>query len=337
MFAALWFALQLTLPADGSLVGQRAPELHFAYAVQGEDVEFELRERKVRVVGLFQLGCTPSAEQQLPALKALAEKHAKEPRLQLFAVATTLPGAGAPDGGNDIALRTMLASKRVYLPVMRDADGGTARQMALGGAVGTPRTLVIDATGTVCWHGTVDTAESAAAVEAAVAAALARFWVEPIADLPAELAAFAKGDFAAAVSAARRLAADAKASPELKAKAEQVTQSVDAAARKLIESAKALRAEGYPGYAKQALEDASKVFTLVPAATEAGKLLTEWTADRTFRRELAGEVQLKQSLKLLESPKDSTETLRKRFEKFIERYGDTAIGPRIRAAQARIF
>ena len=336
MFAALLLALQLTSPAEGSLVGQRAPVLQFAYAVQGEDVEFDLRERKVRVVGQVQLGCTPSAEQQLPALKVLAEKHAKEPRLQLFGVATALPGAAAADGGDDMTLRTMLASKRAYFPVMRDPVGAVAKQLALAGAVGTPRTIVIDAAGMVCWHGAVDTAESAAAVDAAVTTALARFWVEPIADLPGELAAFAKGDFAAAVSAARRLAADAKATPELKAKAEQVVQAMEGAARKLLDSAKALRAEGYPAFAKAALEDASKVFTLVPAATEAGKLLTEWAADRTFRRELSGELQLKLSMKLLERPKDSVESLRKRFEKFMVTYGDTAIAPRIKAAQARL-
>jgi hypothetical protein len=328
MFAALLLALQLTTPAEASLVGQRAPELHFAYALQGDDVEFDLRERKVRVIGLFQLGCTPSVEHLLPALKALRDKHPKEPHLDLFGVATALPGgAGAADGGNDAAVREMLSSRRAYFQVMRDLDGAIARHFSINGVPGSSRAMVIDATGQVRWHGTVDSA---------VTEALHRFFVEPIAGLAPELAAFAKGDFAAAVSAARRIAGDAKATPELKAQAEQAIQAMEGAARKLLDSARALRSEGYPGYAKAALEDASKVFTLVPASAEAGKLLAEWTADRTFRKELTGEQRLKQSMKLLERPKDSVESLRKRFADFMVTYGDTAIAPRIRAALARL-
>lgn len=333
MFASLFCALSLLCTTEGPLVGQPCPRLEFVSAIQGEDVAFEPRERAIRIFGLFQLGCEASAYHQLPFLKRVAEKYAKEPRVHVAGIATEWPAAHHAGLSRDPEVRAVLATHRAYFPVMRDRSSTVVQAFALQDKPGTPRTVVIDHAGVVRWHGALDSAEAAAAAEQAIADCLARFWVEPIADLPPELAAFSKGDFAAAIGTARKLAADAKATPELKAKAEQVTQAIEASARKLLEDAKKLRAEGYPGFARAALEDASKVFTLVPASTEAGKLLAEWLADRNFRREASGEVQLTLTLKLLERPKDSREMLQQRLAKQLATFGDTPIAPRIRAAQ----
>lgn len=332
MFAAsLLLATALLVPQESEVYGRALPTLDVLGSLQGESVDLSPQIRRVRVFELFAIADEVSFTSGLPLLRDLAQAHAKDSRVQVFGIAT-----GVTDGADDGAMRAKLASSRFYLPVLRDRGGSVAKLAALGGKVGTPRTLVVDRGGIVRWHGTVDSPQAATAVRQAIADALAAFFVEPIRDLPVELAAYAKGNLPAAASAARKILADNAAPPEQKAMAEKVDRALEAGALQLVDDAQRLRKEGYPDAARSALEDASTKFAVVASANEAARLLALWSGEREFKRELSCELQLRLAMKIAESPKDASARLKQRLEKILETFRDTPIAPRIQQALATL-
>lgn len=339
MFASLTLVALSLLPqaaAESPLLGKPCPALDLSRAVQGAPVHAAELVGRIALYEFFELGNAVSFDHALPTAQKLATQYAKDPRVAVIGVATAFPPAEKAAALVDADVRTALAAKRIYVPVMRDRTGSAVQAVALGGAVGVPRTLLIDAEGIVRWHGSNTTAESAAAIEQEVARLLAAFWVEPIANLPVELESYSRGDLPKAGSTARRINNDAKADPALKAVAAQVEKNLEAGAKKLLDAGRALRAEGFPARAQEKLENAVKIFAVVPSAIEAGRLLQQWKEDKVFRRELAGEALMVNALELLGSPKDLRRQVRERLEKYVVTYADTAIAPRVQKALASL-
>lgn len=334
---SLALASALALPQDGAVVGRPCPAMPTdATPLQGAMPEFEEAADHVVVVALFQLGCEPSWSKLLPLVQELSTRWAKDDRLLLLGAATDWPPGQFADAGLDTKVRAELASHRFYFPVVRDRDGKLAQMLAVDGRTGTPRLLVVGHGGEVRWLGAVDSEEKVAQARGAVEEAMATYWVAAIPDLPAELAAYLKGDLPAAALAARRILSDDQAKPELAAAAKQVEANLEAGARRLLEEAKAWRAKGFPARARARLTPAAEQFALVPAAVEAVALLADWKADKGFQRELAGEVLLGKTLHLLTTPKDQRRQVRDRLEHYAELYKDTPLAPRIAAAIASL-
>jgi len=328
--ATLWFA------EESPLTGKPCPALDLGRSIQSTATELSDLRDQVAVIELFQLGGAESFAHGLPLLQKLSEKHAKEPRVALLGIATDWPKGAVAGAADDAKVRAELASKRFYFRVMRDHDGAVAKALALGGQSGAPRTVVLDRDGIVRWHGSVRSADDAAKVDALVDELLKWYWVAPIAGLPAELDAYAKGDLPKAAATARRIASDAAASAELKAAAAKVDAAIEAGARKLLDDAQAARQAGFADRARDQLERCGKVFAVVPSATAAATLLEQWKADKLFQRELAGEVLLRKTMERLSQPKDVRASVRKRLDELATLYHDTALVPRIAQARATL-
>ncbi len=340
MFASLALAtlslLPAVLPQESALLGKPCPDLNLVRAVQGAPVSAAAMNGRIVVYEFFELGDAPSFDFALPRAQELATRYAEDSRVAVVGIATAFPAAANAAARSDADMRTALAAKRIYVPVMRDRDSLAVQTVALGGAVGVPRTLVVDAEGIVRWHGSNTTEESAAAIRQEVARLLAAYWVEPIENLPTELDAYTRGDLPKAGAAARRISNDAKADPALKAIAAQVEQNLEKGARKLLDTGLSLRSAGFPGRAKEKLENAVKIFAVVPAAIEASRVLQEWGEDKVFKRELAGESLMNNALAMLASPKDLRRQVRERLEKYSVTYADTALAPRLQKALASL-
>jgi hypothetical protein len=337
MFAALIAcAATLWLAEESPLTGKPCPPLDLERQVQSTTAGLADLHDCVAVIELFQLGGAESFAHGLPLLQKLTEKHAKEPRVAVLGIATDWPKGSVAGAADDAKVRAELASKRFYFRVMRDRDGAVAKAFALGGKEGAPRTVVLDHDGIVRWHGSVRSADDAAKVEQLVDELLAAYWVAPIAGLPPELDAYAKGDLPKAASAARRIASDAAATPESKAAAAKVDAAIEAGARKLLDAAKAARTAGFADRARDKLVQCGQHFALVPAATEAAALLEQWKADKLFQRELAGEVLLRKTMERLSQPKDVRAQVRKRLDDLAAMYHDTALVARIAQARATL-
>lgn len=320
----------------GELVGKPCPPLELSHAVQGTPWSLEALEGRIAVIEFIDLAVPESLDHPLATLAKLAEQHKDDERVFAAAVATTWPAEGGGPSADDAAVRQALVSRRFFLPVMRDRGSASLPLLSLAGAVGTPRTLVLDAEGVVRLHGSNTGPESAAALEATVARLLRAFWVEPIEGLPPPLDVYMRGDLPRAGAAARKILADAEADPALRALAEQVDRNLEAGAKKLLDHGLKLRAAGYPGRARTKLENSVRVFAITPSAIEAARLLQLWRDDPLFKREAAGEVLLGRALALTSRPTDTRDAMRERLERLARTHGDTALGPRIQAALASL-
>ncbi len=337
MFAATLLLVALGFaPQESPLVGQPCPPLDLSHAVQGAPVLVNELNGRIAVLEFLEIGNAASTDHSLPAAQQLAVTYEKDARVKVVGIATAWPRVEGAPALVDTNVRAALAAARIYLPVMRDRDSAAIQRIGLGGVIGTPRTLLVDAEGIVRWHGSNTTPESNESLKKALARLIDSFWVEPIADLPPALATYGTGDLPKAGAAARRIVNDPKADPALKAVAEQIEKNLENGAKKLVTSAKELRAAGYPGRARTKLDNAVKIFAVVPSAIEAARLHQTWKDDKSFQRELAGEVLLENAIELLGKPKDLRAEVRGRLEKYVVTFANTAIAPRIEKALAAL-
>ncbi len=233
-------------------------------------------------------------------------------------------------------IRQELASKRFTFSVMRDKDEQSVKTCGLNGSYGTPMTLVLDADGIVRWHGFNASAETAAAVEKQIDLLLQSFWVALVPDLPKELEAYAKGDYAKAHSAAKKILSDSKSAEVLRTAAETVEKNLEAGVKRLVDDGARSREQGYPARARTRLETVGKLFAGVPAGDEASAKLAALRADAAFARELNAEKTLENALEGLRRPKANRDAIRRNLENLAKANAESPVLPRIDQALATL-
>jgi alkyl hydroperoxide reductase subunit AhpC len=331
-------ALATLAPADESpLLGKPLPRLELSYSLQGQPWSTQRLRGRVVVIEFFQLGCAACWSNSLPAAQKMLETYAKDDRVAVVAIATAFEKEKSPWIADEERIRAQLASKRFTFPVMRDKNEQSIRNCGfVGGSYGTPMTLVVDAMGVVRWHALNPSMASAAEVEAAVAEVLQSFWVEKIAELPAELDAYAKGDYPKAHAAAQKILADAKADPKLRDAATLVEKNLAAGVTRLVEQSAQERKDGYPGRTRARLEDAVKLFPGIPGASDAADRLSKLRADPGFTKELSAEKALENALESMTRPHASRDRIRKALEEASKNAAGTPLESRIEQAIASL-
>jgi thiol-disulfide isomerase/thioredoxin len=332
--------LALALPQESPLLGKPLPRLELGRPVQGQAWSQASLRGRVVVLDFFELGSATCFSHSLPAAQKLFERYAEDDRVAVVAIATAYDKEKDPTIADGERIRRELEAAHLTLPVMRDKDEQSVKLCGFKETFGVPTTLVIDADGIVRWHAFNTSTETIAAVEKTVAELLQSFWVSIVPNLPIELDAYAKGDYAKAHAAAQKILADAKAAPALRAAAETIERNLDAGVKRMIEMSARSREQGYPARARARLENAAKLFAGVPAVADANAKLGVLKSDASFTKELAAEKALDDALAALEkpkaSPKVSKETVRKSLEALAKNCAATPVAARVAQAIASI-
>ena len=324
--------LGLALAQGSPLLDRPLPALELAHPLQGRGWSpADLRGRVV-VLEIFQLGCPSCWSNALPAAQALADRHARDDRVAVVAIATAFEKERYPWMADESKIRRELESKGYTFPVMRDRDERSVRICGLADRYGTPMALVLDGEGVVRWHGFDSTAESAAEIGKTVERLLESLWVEAIPDLPREFSTYAKGDYPKSLALARRILADEDADAARRALAETVVKNLEAGAARMVNESRLAREQGYPTRARTRLEQVTKLFAGLPPAVEAAAGLLALKKDAAFARELAVEKSLLAALEALERPNASRGAVRDQLEALAERCVGSPVAPRVERA-----
>ncbi|MEZ6196125.1 MAG: TlpA disulfide reductase family protein [Planctomycetota bacterium] len=288
---APWLALVLTLAPTplaaqrkSPILGKPLPELALSHSLQGEAWSAEGLRGKIVVLDVFQVGCPTCMSNSLPHAQKLFERFRGDERVAVVAIATAFEKEQYPWMADEAGIKKRLESEKWTFPVMRDAEEKSVKILGFGGSYGTPTTVVLDAEGTVRWHDFNATAETAGQVDATVEALLASFFVAAIPDLSPRLASYEKGDYGKAWALASKLADSDQTEAELAAQCRLVLANIETGTKRMVDRAKQRREEGYPGEAKEKLDEAARVFK--GCGDTVSDLQAEWRRDRAFAEEL---------------------------------------------------
>lgn len=265
----------------------------------------------------------------LPHAQKLYEAHGKDERVRIVAVATAFEKEEYPWMADEQQIKAALDKKGWTFPVMRDAEEQSVRIVGMGNSYGTPMTLVLDAEGTVRWHGFNATHETATSVAKTLDRLLESFWVPTIPDLPRALSDYAKGGYGKAWTAAQRILATDGAPDDDTAAATRVVENLTAGVERFLARSAAALDAGRPAEAMASLEEAEDVFGAAAQAAKARRV--ELRTDDAFKKELAGEKRLAGLESDAAKPKARVSSLLGRTRSLSKTHGDTRLAARIDA------
>lgn len=272
----------------------------------------------------------------LPHAQRLLEKHRRDERVRVVAVATAFEKDHYPWMADEERIRQRLEREGWEFPVMRDRDEHTVRIVGLGSSYGTPMTLVVDKDGVVRWHGFNSSEETAAEVDATVEELLRSFYAPAIEGLPRALRSYAEQDYGKAWVAAEKILGDERADAGEKQKAREVQDNIRAAVQRFVSKSDASLLSGHPSDALAALDEAAAVFKGSEPGDEARARYQELKRDTAFSRELAGEKRLAKLEEAAERKNTDVRSLLSKARALKRAHGETRLGPRIDRLIARL-